>query len=190
MWPRYVPAKPRGFTLVELMVVMAVLAVLATVAAPSFASFMRNAQLTSAANSLVATINAARTEGMKRNLNVLLTPSDGGKVWGKGWIAFVDTDFSGAYSNGDIVIAEQSSPPAYVSIAANGTAAEDSSYIMYDGSGFSKSKNGGFGASTFTFQRTDSDELRHVRRLKIAATGRVRVCTPQSSNDSACTSSD
>lgn len=55
----------RGFTLIELMVTLAVVVVLLRVCVPGFVSMQRNSELTSAANGLLASINAARTEAMK-----------------------------------------------------------------------------------------------------------------------------
>lgn len=175
-----------GFTLIEFLVTLAVLGVLGSLAAPSFTTYLRNAQLTSTANSFLSIVNAARSEGMKRNLNAYVTPSNGLNDWTVGWKAFVDVDFSGDFSSADILVAEHGSLPEYLTITANGTAAVSSSYILYDGSGFSKTKDGGFGASTLTFQRTDNTEFSNIRRIKIASTGRIRVCTPKSNTDNSC----
>lgn len=183
--PQYL-LRQKGFTLIELMMTLVILGVLGGLAAPNFSSYLRNAQLTSTTNSFVATVNAARTEGMKRNLHAYVTPSDGLADWTVGWRAFVDVDFSGDFSTGDIVVSEHGAPSDYIDIEGNGTGGQAASYILYDGSGFSKDQSGGFGASTLTFQRTDSNELRNVRRIKIAATGRIRVCTPKTATDSAC----
>ena len=75
----------RGFTLIELMVTLAIAAVLLLVAIPSMTAFKRNAELTSATNTLLASINAARGEAMKRGTNAMVVPANGSD-WNTGWI--------------------------------------------------------------------------------------------------------
>ena len=181
--------RSHGFTLIELMVTMVILVILGAVATPSLVTFQRNAELTSITNQLVAALNAARGEGMKRNMPSMVTPTDGDDDWGKGWRVFVDSNFNGTYDSTDILILEQAAPPGYITITGNGTSAESQSYILYDGSGFSKTKNGGFGASTLQIERADEVSLQHTRRIKGASSGRLRVCTPASANDTGCSAS-
>ncbi len=175
-----------GFTLIELMVTIAILVILAAVATPSLVTFQRSAELTSITNQLVAALNAARGEGMKRNMPSMITPTNGDNDWSKGWRVFVDSNFNGTYDSTDILMLEQAPPPEYITIIGNGTSAEAQSYIMYDGSGFSKTKEGGFGASTLQIKRTDEVSLQHTRHIKIASSGRLRVCTPASASDTSC----
>ena len=63
-------AKSAGFTLLEIMLVIALLAILLGLGAPSFTEFMRNSRITGKANDLLAGLNLARTEAIKRHVPV------------------------------------------------------------------------------------------------------------------------
>ena len=85
-------AIPRGFTLVELMVTLLVLAILLGVAVPSFRDAALSSRLTAYANDLVASAQIARSEAIKRNVDITLCASagglacDAGGAWEGGWI--------------------------------------------------------------------------------------------------------
>jgi len=181
----------KGFTLIELMVTLALVAILMVVVVPSLTTFQRNSQLTSFSNTMLASINAARGEAMKRGRYAMVVPTDGTN-WSSGWVVFVDMNRSQAYeSANDFTILTREAPPSYLDIAisADGSAADSPPYIMFDASGYAKTKAGGFGANTFEIKRNDvtgTDQLKQTRRLKIASTGRVRVCTPVSTTDAQC----
>jgi type IV fimbrial biogenesis protein FimT len=181
----------RGFTLIELMVTLGLVAILLMVAVPSIATFQRNAQLTSFVNSLVAGINAARGEAMKRGRYAMVVPSDGAN-WSSGWTAFVDWDGSQTYTpaTGDKTILTKEAAPSYLTISGTGSIVESPPYIMFDANGYAKTKAGGFGALTFSVVRNDvssGNTDAETRRLIIASTGRVRACKPAS--DTTCTAS-
>ncbi len=179
-----------GFTLIELLVTIALAAILMAIAVPSFQAFQRNSELTSIANSLLASINGARGEAMKRGRYAMVVPTDGVN-WSSGWIVFVDVDRSQSYAaSSDITITTAPPIPGYLTISGTGSASGSSPYILYDASGYSKlTGTAGFGASTFEIQRSDvsgAEQLKQTRRVKIASTGRVRVCTPISATDVNC----
>lgn len=56
-----------GFTILELMVALTVAGVLLVIAVPSFRQLILSSRLTTAANDMVAAINVARMEAVKRN---------------------------------------------------------------------------------------------------------------------------
>jgi type IV fimbrial biogenesis protein FimT len=70
-------ARPRGFTIIELMVGIALLALLLTLAMPSFTAMLQNARLRGVAESILAGVQAARSEALRRNQTVefMLTAS-------------------------------------------------------------------------------------------------------------------
>ena len=178
-----------GFTLIELMVTVAIAAVLLVVAVPSFVSFQRNSELTSATNSFVAAINAARGEAMKRGMNAMLVPSTG-TDWSSGWTVFVDQDRSGTLNTGDLTVIQQPALASYFSATGQGTANETPAYIMFDASGYAKTKTAGFGALTMTIARSDlsgAAQSEQTRRIVIAKSGRARACKP--ATDTTCTAS-
>ena len=178
----------QGFTLIELMVTLALVAILMAVAVPSFTTFQRNAELTSFSNSLWSGINAARGEAMKRGRNAMVIPTNGN--WNNGWTVFVDVNRNGAYDEAtDITVLKREAAPSYLTVTNTAASAADSLYIMYDASGYSRLAGGGFGAWTVQVARNDltgSTLLTQTRRIKIASTGRARVCTPTSATDINC----
>ena len=179
----------RGFTLIELMVTLAIAAVLMLVAIPSMTAYKRNAELTSATNTLLSAINSARGEAMKRGMNAMVVPTGNGSSWNTGWVVFVDKDRTQVYdAAADQTVLSQGPLPSYFNITGNGTANTSAPYIMFDASGYSKMKSGGFGALSFTLTRTDlsgAQLLDQTRRIVVASTGRVRTCRP--SLDATCT---
>lgn len=78
--------KSPGFTLTELLVTIAIVVVLLALAAPSFRTLILNQRIKTASFELFAALNYARSEAIKRNVNVTLRPgaaADG--AWGTGW---------------------------------------------------------------------------------------------------------
>lgn len=73
----------QGFTLVEMMVTLSVLSVMLAVAVPSFTEFIANQRIRAAASDLHSTLLLARSEAIKRNTRMTLSPK--GKGWADGW---------------------------------------------------------------------------------------------------------
>jgi len=87
-----------GFTLPELLVVVAFLSILMGVAVPSFGNMVQRNRDAAIVNQLLSDIRLARTEAIKRRVNVQVVAAAGG--WNDGWIV------EEAVSGDDIRIAE------------------------------------------------------------------------------------
>lgn len=181
----------RGFTLIELMVTIAIAAILMVVAVPSLVTYQRNSEMTSFANTLLASINAARAEAMKRGRYAMVVPVDG-VAWASGWVVFVDVDRTGTYNAAnDILIQTREAPPGFLTVSGTGVANEAAPYIMFDPSGYAAKKSASLVPNLrLTIARNDvsaAEVAEQSRRLVIAITGRARVCKP--SADATCTAS-
>lgn len=85
-------ARASGFTLIELMITLAVAMILLMIAFPALQNFLRNDRQWTTANSLVMSLNAARSEAIKQDTAVWLCPTRNGTTcsttasWAQGWI--------------------------------------------------------------------------------------------------------
>ena len=187
-------ASPKGFTLIELMVVIAVLAVLLSIAAPNFTAFQRNSELTSLANKLVGSINAARGEAMKAGRNSFVTPING-TSWTSGWRVYVDMNADNSYTDGtDVLVQTQAATASFITISGSGNATSSSPYISFDSAGYARTvvvsgTSTGVSNLSLTIQRNDVDSASRAEQTRlviVARTGRIRACRP--STDSSCVS--
>lgn len=98
----------KGFTLVELLLAVAVAAVLIGIGVPSFTQSIRNSRLTTSANEFLTALNMARSEAVKRGVQVTMRRkgSTAGR-WDDGWDVFVDSDANETFSDdGDTTLCE------------------------------------------------------------------------------------
>jgi len=144
----------RGFTLLELMVVVAVLAVLAAVATPSMTKLIANQRVRSVAGDLHLALVQARSEAIKRNVQVTLSATGGD--WNGGW--------SIANPEAPATALQTYAAPSGVSIAGSVT------QIVYNGTGRTTLGTGVEGTFTVSSANTDS-----VKCVLVDGTGRPYV---------------
>lgn len=109
-----------GYTLIELLVVIIIIGVVAAIAFPNFQGMANGNRLTSGTNEVVATLQMARLEAIRRNSRVVVcsstngTSCSGASNWSR-MIAFVDADRDGVVDVGEQIVRDTTVPgPAVV----------------------------------------------------------------------------
>jgi len=171
-----------GFTFLELVITIAVGAILLAAAVPSFQSLISNNKLTATTNTLVFSLQAARSEAIKRatptgvctsssSLELDATCSAGSGYVG-GWIAYVDDNTNGTRdSNEEIIMAVEDRGAAFEITPA----APFVNQVYFDDSGSSTNTSGVPLSGQFQISFGDTTEERTVR---ILATGRISTTLP------------
>ena len=172
----------KGFTLIELMIGIALAAIIVSMAAPSFNSAMKNNKIVAETNELIADINFARSEAVKRSTPVVLcrsaspshtTPTCSGNAsnWSSGWLVFADTDADNDYDSAkDILIRIGNPSDKSVTIKSNNTADQE---LVYNPDGTTKTAG-----NVAVFAICDDRGKNQGRQVQVSATGRPRLVAP------------
>ena len=168
-------AKSAGFTLIELMVTIAIVGVLVSIAIPSFNTNISNSRLTGYANDLVGALNLARSEAVKRGVQVtILRNGNTASNWDAGWTVFTDSNGNGVQDGSDTLLRTY---PALTNGYTLRTGNNYACWVAYNSVGLSIGSsttcNGGnFPNDTFRLcNATDS------RAITINIVGRARILT-------------
>lgn len=168
-----------GFTLVELMIALAVLAVLLGLAVPSFTRIIHSNRLTTAANEIVAALQTARMEAVRRNTRVALCPTSNGAdcSGGSDWtrlLVFVDTNGNASIDTGETIVRDVQVTQAGSGITVSGVSGITTVRFGSDG----RVRVGSTGTNSGTIALTSSKlpAATATRRVEMA-TSRISVCT-------------
>lgn len=162
-----IKGKITGFTLIELLTVIIVVGILVSVAAPAFTRFVESNRLTALTNDLVADINFARSEAIKRSARTGLCATSGSNCatstnWGSaGWTVFLDSDNSSTWTTGDTVVKTHDPSPA------NNTVTSDQNFLIFD-------KIGGLVSATSSVVVCNS-RINQQRAVSVGTTGRATI---------------
>jgi type IV fimbrial biogenesis protein FimT len=153
-----------GMTMIEILVTIVVMAVLVAIAVPSFRNASLGSQLSAAANNLLASVQLARSEAIKRNTAVWLCASADGAAcagsggWEQGWIMIIDRS-----DPTTVLQYQQALPDRYLITQTGGTAD-----LAFQPIGV------GLAATTFTVCR-DNPDGGQERLVNVSPTGSARV---------------
>lgn len=179
------------------MVVVAIVAILMLIAVPSFRWMYNVGRLTSPANELVATMQLARMESIRRNARTVVCRSDNSDsatpscnttagAW-NGWIAFVDNGDNGT---GTIVVANARNgarDAGETLLRANTIAAPlqvrpspalvgQSNRVMFRSDGLVRTAAGDtLSAATISICIPDAGIGQNIREVRLVAGGRLSV---------------
>lgn len=178
--------KPRrlaaGFTLLELMITVALVAVLLGLATPSFQYVINVGRITSPANELLAGLQVARAESIRRGVRTVVCRSDtpdaagaacstAGGAWG-GWIAFVDNDNDGTLDAGEAVLRTGTVPAPAVLNASSNIANQR---VVFRPDGLARTPAGALLAGRLAVCIADTTPPENVRDVTITSGSRIAV---------------
>ena len=186
------PSGNVGISIVELVVSLAIVAILATTGVPAFSSFIQSNRLNESSFDMLATINLARTEAVKRRTRVLLcrsadptlpTPSCGGSAntWTTGWLVFASGDSNSTYEAGtDTLLGIGLVDSSNVTVITNGTSDNN---LEYNSDGTTNESGG-----TARFALCDQRGGAQGRQINIPPHGRPKFVKGNSASPINCTS--
>jgi type IV fimbrial biogenesis protein FimT len=201
-----------GLTLIELLIALTIIGVLAAIAAPGMGTIIKNQRLTTQANDLVADLNLARSEAVKRatwvtvcktanpNASSPACDTTASNQWTAGRIIFMDSGSGTSSNDGNGVINTnetvlrvrqglEGGNKLHGDSVYTGTATGTANKITYLASGMTnlEPKSGGTPAdSENQLVLCDSRGTSQARRIAVSVTGKVRVTkTDENLNGSA-----
>ncbi len=162
-----------GFTLIELLVTLSIGAIILSIAVPSFGTMIRSNRTATQANSMLASLNLARSESAKRGTRISLCSRKqpatdpetcaGNTDWSGGWLVFTDaTGIRGTVDGADSLLRISTA------LNANPTFTATAASIQYRPTGAVDNSV----TLTLTPNGCKNEES---RAIKVGATGRATI---------------
>ena len=164
----------KGFTLIELIITIAIAAIVMTIGIPSFNQTVRNSRLTTNANELITSLNLARSEAIKRNVQVFVRRKGAtSQNWDSGWDVFIDLNNNQTFNAGVDTLLKTYPPLSNNYTLRTGANYDD--WVAFLPSGLNDSSSGTTNDS-FRLCATAGDTA-NSRRIAVNTIGRARVST-------------
>jgi type IV fimbrial biogenesis protein FimT len=175
----------RGFTLIELMVTLAVMAIVLGLAVPGFQSVVNGNRLAGAANELMASLQTARMEAIRRNRRVTVCASANANAGENatcatsgvnGWIIFVDTNTDGDFDKAGDTLLRATSLDGNVEVSGT-------DLVSYRADGLGRDAAGTLVTDGNVRLRIDTSQPKQNVRCVGITTGGTTVRTPTAHDD-------
>lgn len=158
--------RDRGFTIIELLVTLVIAAVIAAYAIPSFKGAIESNRQATQVNTLIASLNLARSEAVKLSTDVKVTANSVSSVssFANGWCVHTGTTCTGTNQ-----IRTFEALPSSLKVDS-GTVTE----LVYDRDGALSSPSGGTSIKVYA---TDcpSGETNGLSKIDVSVIGRVSL---------------
>jgi len=164
-----------GFILIEAIIIISIVCILLTTGIPSFKTTIQNNRMAASRNSITTHLNLARSEAVKRNIGIILCPSQDGlscwdsMIWDEGFILLVDSNNSRQYEPGEQILRYNSRSNASIRISTSTGRRK----VVYNQYGFASGYN-----LTFTF--CDLNDLTEPKAVIVSNSGRARLSSTAS----------
>lgn len=168
-----------GFTLIELLVAIAVMAIVLVAGVPGFRALVNGNRLAASSNEMIANLQTARMEAIRRNRRVVVCASANANAGTSascanasidGWITFVDEDRSNAFNAGDTLL-RNSRVDGNVEVAGPAT-------VVFRSDGLARDASGDPLDDSVRIWIDASQPSSNVRCVDIRTSGAVGVRTP------------
>lgn len=174
----------QGFNLVELLVVLVVMGVVFAVGFPSFRYVTNSGRVTNPANEILATLQLARMEAIRRGERTVVCRSEDSASatptcttaagnW-SGWLAFVDLDGNSTFGGTDIRLRVNSINPPTVVIASPAVSG-GSSRVVFRPDGLARTNAGALLAAQIRVCVATTLPADNARDIAITAGSRMAV---------------
>ncbi|MFO1435947.1 MAG: GspH/FimT family pseudopilin [Gammaproteobacteria bacterium] len=163
-------SRQTGFTIIELMITLVVAGVLVAWAVPNMKNFVLGGRLTAQTNTLVAALQYARSEAVKRSSTVTIGPigsTNPTTDWGtNGWRVFIDTDGDGVLDSDEVTIRQEAALPSGTDYA---TVNVSTTPLKFNRDGSASA------ALTATICNTAYKSTKNARTISVSAVGTIQT---------------
>ena len=174
--------KTAGFTFIEALIVIALIGILVAIGIPNLSPLIVRNTIASHSNHLMASLQYARSEAIKRGVNVAVCRADSAAAdrcaaansdWSLGWLVYVNDGSAGSIAPQNILRYADPVAAPYTIKALTGSGGIKQ--LIWGATGELLSAGIGIGAARFEISNLAGHYAAHSRAICISSGGRPRI---------------